>query len=549
MNSAKKRTILWVLSVFLIVFAAELVFGIYLSVIRSFVYYDAVSRVANAFYVLYSRDPHLGAVGFVWNPLPSLLELLPLLLWPIIPEVAAAGLASNIWTAIFAAGSAAMLLSFALRCTGSLPVSLLLTAGYACNPFIFLYGANGMSEAMFAFFIMWTVTSYLSWVREDRSWPAIAMGIALASAFWIRYESVAFGFGLALAVLAVLLERRTKVIKHEGDPGKLTEAGFKIESTLIVILTPAVISGIAWIGLNWIIMGDPLYFFHSGYSNLAFSGNITDEFRRLIDSPVGAFWLVLRKSAFFSLPFLAILGIRLLSGLWRRWDVLALLVLCGSIPAMQYVMLLNESSFGWLRFFVYPYIIAVAWVPYELAQLRRSRHYRTAAAVMCLAVFLSGFVILDMNNRELSPDEYELFHINESGTYKDLQKAREVSQYVNELIRNSETAGKKPLILTDSYSAYSVLLNSRYPKQWVITNDRDFPEILENPYEHGVDYILVSRKIGAVLQIIHETYPELFEGGTHWTELVKDFDGEWRLYRVTGSTESETDEADEPQQR
>jgi hypothetical protein len=30
---------------------------------------------------------------------------------------------------------------------------------------------------------------------------------------------------------------------------------------------------------------------------------------------------------------------------------------------------------------------------------------------------------------------------------------------------------------------------------------------------------------------------------------VKDFDGEWRLYRVTGSTESETDEADEPQQR
>jgi hypothetical protein len=36
---------------------------------------DAPSRVANAGYVLESRDPHLSAVGFVWNPLPSLVEV------------------------------------------------------------------------------------------------------------------------------------------------------------------------------------------------------------------------------------------------------------------------------------------------------------------------------------------------------------------------------------------------------------------------------------------------------------------------------------------
>ena len=33
---------------------------------------DALSRVANGYYTLFSRDPHLAAVGFVWNPLPSL---------------------------------------------------------------------------------------------------------------------------------------------------------------------------------------------------------------------------------------------------------------------------------------------------------------------------------------------------------------------------------------------------------------------------------------------------------------------------------------------
>ena len=35
---------------------------------------DATSRVANADYVISSRDPHLSAIGFVWNPLPSLVE-------------------------------------------------------------------------------------------------------------------------------------------------------------------------------------------------------------------------------------------------------------------------------------------------------------------------------------------------------------------------------------------------------------------------------------------------------------------------------------------
>src|SRR3954447_15479957 len=34
---------------------------------------DAMSRVANGSYVYRGADPHLAAVGFVWNPLPSLL--------------------------------------------------------------------------------------------------------------------------------------------------------------------------------------------------------------------------------------------------------------------------------------------------------------------------------------------------------------------------------------------------------------------------------------------------------------------------------------------
>src|SRR5688500_12454061 len=66
---------------------------------------DAWSRVGNAFYVLFSRDPHLAAIGFVWNPLPSLLMLPMLPLKAIWPELVTHGFAANLLSAIFMAAS------------------------------------------------------------------------------------------------------------------------------------------------------------------------------------------------------------------------------------------------------------------------------------------------------------------------------------------------------------------------------------------------------------------------------------------------------------
>jgi len=534
MGTSMKHRFLWGLLIFAVVFAAELAFGIYVTVVKQFAHNDALSRVANAFYALYSRDPHLGMIGFDRNPLPSLLELGPLLFWPYIPEMATAGLASNIVTAVFAAGAAVLLFQHARKSLEHTGLSLTLVGLYTFHPFIFVYGANGMSEAMFFFFIMWIVIMFVKWLKEDHSIYPIGIGLALAAAFWIRYESVAFGVGLALAVMAVMLEHKVRN-SDLSLPDPVPERVRKLEATLIVMITPVIFSGMAWIILNAVIMGDPLYFFRSGYSNLAFSGNITEEFRRQLETPLGALWIVLRKSFFFGLPLAVILLIRLLNGRWRRWDTLALLAFCVSIPAMQFVMLLNGSSFGWLRFFVYPFVIAVAWIPYELSMLGRERYFYPAAAALCLSILMSALVVLDMNNREFSPDEYELFHIRESDTYRDVSIAREVAAYTNDLVRKA-APGKEPLFLTDSHRAYAVLLNSHFPRQWVITNDRDFADILEDPYAYGVDYILVNKKIEATLQVIHGTYPELFDHGTFWTELEKDFYGEWKLYRVTGST-------------
>ncbi|TMK20351.1 MAG: hypothetical protein E6G68_04770 [Actinobacteria bacterium] len=74
-----------------------------------FVMGDAVARVANASYALYSRDPHLGAIGFVWPPLPTLV-LMPLLPFKaIFPVLVTRGFAANLATAAFMAGSVVQL--------------------------------------------------------------------------------------------------------------------------------------------------------------------------------------------------------------------------------------------------------------------------------------------------------------------------------------------------------------------------------------------------------------------------------------------------------
>ena len=91
-------------------------------------------------------------------------------------------------------------------------------------------------------------------------------------------------------------------------------------------------------------------------------------------------------------------------------------------------------------------------------------------------------------------------------------------------------------IVTDTAYAYSIVLASRYPKQFVITSDRDFPYAVEDPTGHHVQYMLVpSPGLGPADALQHQ-WPGLYENGSRVGTLVKEwkgaFYGDWRLYRV-----------------
>ncbi|MCS7003063.1 MAG: hypothetical protein NZ518_09465, partial [Dehalococcoidia bacterium] len=89
------------------------------------------------------------------------------------------------------------------------------------------------------------------------------------------------------------------------------------------------------------------------------------------------------------------------------------------------------------------------------------------------------------------------------------------------------------LILMDSFATFPLILQTSNPRRFVISSDRDFKQILENPIGQ-VRYILAPRSTGyGAADAVNRRYPRLYDGGEPWATLEREFrDGAFRLYRV-----------------
>ena len=127
---------------------------------------DAFSHMANGFYILYSRDPHLAAVGFVWPPLPSIAAMIPLLgnhLWPALSHNDMAG---SLVSVLAMAGAAFQILASLREWGVSRIPRLVLTTCFALNPMILLYAGNGMTEGLFVFTLVASTRYLLRWIHR-----------------------------------------------------------------------------------------------------------------------------------------------------------------------------------------------------------------------------------------------------------------------------------------------------------------------------------------------------------------------------------------------
>ncbi|NOU93074.1 hypothetical protein GC093_07475 [Paenibacillus sp. LMG 31456] len=527
-NLTKKYTKMYLL-LFILTFAAEFAFGYYLTCIRGYVAGDAISRVANAFYISHSRHPHLAAIGFVWNPLPSLIEWVWLWFWPIFPKLASNALAAVLTTSLFAAGTVVLLLQNLIRFGLPTPLSVLFCILYALNPFLFLYGANGMTEVMFTFFLVATVTSLSRWLEDEASRHIIMLSMALALAFLVRYEAIPLAAAAGCSMLIAIFFIPSKHISRADN-----KASFKYlrsEGSIIVALTPFVYTCLIWIFLNYMIMGNPFFFFNSNYSNLSFSEALSgnDQFSRMIGNPVNIISYVAFKSSFFSVPLLIIVLFRLVTRKLLQWDMLIFIGILLSIPALQSVMLYKGTSYGWLRFFFYIFPIMAAWLPYEIVRLKLNAKFVLSVHLIGLVV-TGALVAYAMSDPSRASEEYDTFNYGKN--YNEQQIAKQIAQYINDELPDD-------LILLDSFTDFQVIVNTNKPSNLVITSDLDFLKILANPAEFQVSYILVPPPIeGGLINAINKQYPSLYEHGGHWVTLEKQFEDYRKLYKVIGAVDS-----------
>lgn len=506
---------------------------------------DATSRVANAGYVLESRDPHLSAVGFVWNPLPSLVEIPILQLTGWWPESRTHGMAAVVQSALFMSAAAMMVRGIALDRGVGAGWRRLAVAAFAMQPMIVAYGASGMSEAAETFAVLWCVRHLMRWSESrdprDLAWT----GLALATGYLARYEVVtaAVGAGAFVAVATMVSTRHSRLSRALAD--------------VAIVMFPIVMAATAWALSGWVVNQELFAPITSQYGNTTQVGDAIQ--RGYLGTGGGSEWMLVAARMFGMQPFVGIaaVGAVTYAVLARRPAALVPVVIFGPVLAFAVWGQYTVTTFGWFRFYLLaiPLVVAVTlacWSPGR----RRVAPQRLAAAALVVSIAVGFPVTMGamLNARIGDP-------LLQAGLTSLLHPDRIPLQDVPQrrLLANSRVLAdhldrqRLPdgAVLMDTAYAWSVWLSSSRPKQFVITSDYDFKTALNRPWEHDVQYLLVSNPNDSDADALSVRYPTLWNDGAEMSRLVYSTDGpdgaeQFRLYRVTGPPRAVRDDQQGP---
>jgi hypothetical protein len=512
----------WTWVMFFVVLAAEIVGAYILLYKKGYILTDAIARTANAYYVLYIDPPKLASIGFVWNPLPSFLQIPILLFKDLWPPLATHGVAGGIVTAFFAASNAMILFRTFKHYSISTVLSVILVLLFAFNPFMFYYGCNGMSEMPFFTTIIACVVGLCRWLDErDNHKLLVMMAFSLALGFLCRYEAFAITLGLGISLLIVVFGMKDPSSPFVPKPLRM-KAEYAMATGLVLFL-PIVYSVVVWIILNWSIMGDPLYFLTSPYSNAAFTSyTLSSDFITAMSSPVKALLFSLGRMLPFLPLFIVITIGRILSKRLFKPDYCVLVVMVGCISAFHFLMLLSGSSFGWLRFSSFSLPICAAWLPYELSRLKGTVKYLSVAAAV-VAFLASAFIVVSyFGSLTRAPEEYWAFVQTDVA---DATVQRAAAERINE-------AYSDDVMMMDDSAMSALVVNLDHPERLIISTSDQFNDALEAPWRYGVRYIVVADPFGVGSRdVFNMIYPSLYEEGADWCVEREDVGG-FKVFEV-----------------
>lgn len=553
----------WGISLFAGLAVAYLAVGAYLYLVAGYINPDASSRVGNAGFTIWSRDPHLGAIGFVWNPLPSLIEI-PLVElsshWPLNqwPELRRVGFAGAVMSALFMAGAGWQVRRIALDYGSGRLLRWIAVAAFALNPMVILYAGMGMSEAPFLFFLLWTCRRILLWINRSRIIDLVVAGVALGLAYLTRYEALPAAAGVAVGVLVVsTLRHRPDGLR--GRAGWRAGAPFGVHDATIVAM-PTAFAFVLWAGLGWLLDGNAFSQFSSQYGNAAqveAAGIVSaqDVGAGPLTEVIIANLLGMQPLLFAVLPVVAWIAVRL-----RRVDAAVPGVIFGSVLLFQMSAVIVGSTFGWFRFYLAAtplVVIAVLVACGPRPSLRRRRSLssdrslrrscveRTTLTTLMALVLATSLPVTasSMLDPAMGKEEYGL----RSAFWPDRYPPSEFWFYWFGEVSGNVAAWldsqnlPEGSVLVDTFGVSRVWLESERPEQFVVRSDFDFFAKLNEPADQGVQYILTQRPTGlGSLDAINVRYPTLWDDGAGiatvaMTVTTPRGKPQFRLYRINGS--------------
>lgn len=544
-------------TIFVVAFLAYLAVGLYLAMGVHFFIGDSLSRVQSAQSVLFSRDPHVSAIGFIFTPLTALVQLPLTALTPWWHPMTTEAVSASIMSAAFMAGSVMQVAGIARD--RALPAGLTtgVIACYALNPMIVFYAANGMSEAPYLFFLAWASRRLIRWVDSDDVHDLVTAGVALGFAYLTRYDGAAAAAAAGLMVGVVTWRRRDRANRTS-----------RVILDVAIVGAPSVLAFLGWAITSWLITGNAFAQFTSEYGNSA-----------IIAASGGSGSSTIGEALLFSMTELAILA-PLLPLLFvavlivrhhrkRIYPLAAPVAVIGAVLAFQILTYARGSTFGFLRFYMTVILLAAAVallavparaivptrrlgpraaLPEIDRRPRRSTAILAVSAVVVMAVSI-GSTAVGMSSPHYAPQEFALRSIvdpqPDSVDQRHLDAQRVVRSFSTErALAQWLDAQQLPegSVICDTVYGFAVVAQSARPKQFVIPSDQDFTEILNNPADHGVQYMLAVPRSGrGESDALNIRFPTIYENGAQISVLVLEApnDGsdlpDWRIYRVVRS--------------
>lgn len=234
--------------------------------------------------------------------------------------------------------------------------------------------------------------------------------------------------------------------------------------------------------------------------------------------------------------------------LWKR-DRIAWILLLGalSVPAFHAFQVFTGRLGPYTRYWIdfVPWVIPMLGYLLALAARGRRRPLTRNGARLAAVALLALSTVTTAHWMYSPPPEFgaNFYDINElyvthfwfGGDRLDqLREATKKPTELNDVAAFLDQEYPEERILIDQWHGHPIILQLADPGRVVMTNDRNFFEILENPIGR-VDLFAVAKFDGVSPHVIESAYPVVWQFGRPWLELEAEVgraDSPWRIFRV-----------------